>query len=60
MSLGINSTGQVSVGTSATLIIAANGNREAVVVTNTATSATVYIGEGAVTTSTRPRIVGRK
>jgi hypothetical protein len=51
MSLGINSTGQVSVTNAATQIIAGNGNREGVIITNTG-SVTVFLGEQAVTAST--------
>lgn len=46
----LNSTGQVSVGATATLIIAA-GTRQGVVITNPSSSVTVYIGGSGVTTS---------
>ncbi len=46
---GINATGQVSVGSSATQIIAAN-TRQAVLITNPSTTVTVYIGGSGVTT----------
>lgn len=50
---GINATGQVSVATTATLIIAANGVRQAVLITNTHATATVFLGVGlGVTTAT--------
>src|SRR5579871_1166787 len=45
----LNGTGQVSIGTSATLIIAAN-TRQAVLVTNPSSTVTVYIGGSGVTT----------
>jgi hypothetical protein len=46
----LNSTGQVSVGNSATLIIAA-GTRQGVLITNPSSSVTVYIGGSGVTAS---------
>lgn len=45
----LNATGQVSVGTGATLIIAA-GTRQGVLITNPSTSVTVFIGGSGVTT----------
>jgi hypothetical protein len=51
MSLGINATGQVSVTSAATQIVAGNGQREGVIITNTGT-VTVYLGGQAVTAST--------
>lgn len=45
----INATGQVSIGTSATQIIAA-GTRQGVLITNPSTSVTVFIGGIGVTT----------
>jgi hypothetical protein len=46
----LNSTGQVSVGNSATRIIAA-GTRQGVLITNPSASVTVYIGGSGVTSS---------
>jgi len=46
----MNATGQVSVGATATLIIAA-GTRQAVLVTNPSSTVTVFIGGSGVTTS---------
>jgi hypothetical protein len=46
----LNSTGQVSLGTSATLIIAA-GTRQGVLITNPSATVTVYIGGSGVTTA---------
>jgi len=46
----LNSTGQVSVGNSATLIIAA-GTRQGVIVKNPSSSTTLYVGGSGVTTS---------
>lgn len=46
----LNGTGQVSLGTSATLIIAA-GTRQGVIVTNPSTTVTIYVGGSGVTTS---------
>lgn len=46
----LNTTGQVSVGSSATPIIAAN-TRQGVLITNPSTSVTVFIGGAGVTTS---------
>lgn len=46
----LNGTGQVSVGSSATQIIAAN-TRQAVLITNPSSTVTVYIGGSGVTTS---------
>lgn len=51
MSLGINQTGQVSVGTTPTLIAASNGLRYALLITNISSTVTVYIGNSAVTAS---------
>ena len=48
----INSTGQVSVLTTATIIIAANASRKAVLITNPSTTVTIYIGTSAVTATT--------
>lgn len=45
----LNATGQVSVGNTATLIIAAN-NRQGVLITNPSSTVTVYIGGSGVTT----------
>ena len=45
----LNATGQVSVASTATLIIAAN-TRQAVLITNPSTTVTVYIGGSGVTT----------
>ena len=45
----LNATGQVSIGTSATLIIAAN-TRQGVLITNPSSTVTVYIGGSGVTT----------
>jgi hypothetical protein len=45
----LNATGQVSVGVTATLIIAAN-TRQGVLITNPSTTVTVYIGGSGVTT----------
>lgn len=45
-------TGQVSVGTSATLIKAANTSRKRIVITNNDTGADLYIGASGVTTAT--------
>jgi hypothetical protein len=47
----INSTNQISVAATATLIIAANSSRQGVLITNPSTSVTVYIGGSGVTTS---------
>ena len=47
----INSTGQVSVTSAATLIIAANASRKGVLITNTG-NATVYVGTSGVTATT--------
>jgi hypothetical protein len=46
----LNATGQVSVGATATLIIAAN-TRQGVIITNPSSTTTVYIGGSGVTTS---------
>jgi hypothetical protein len=46
----LNGTGQVSLGTSATLIIAA-GTRQGVVITNPSSTVTIYVGGSGVTTS---------
>lgn len=46
----LNGTGQVSLGTGATLIIAA-GTRQGVVITNPSTTVTIYVGGSGVTTS---------
>lgn len=48
----LNATGQVSVGNSATQIIAANTSRSGVVITNPSASTTIYVGTSGVTTST--------
>lgn len=45
----LNGTGQVSVGSSATLIIAAN-TRQGVLITNPSTTVTLYVGGSGVTT----------
>lgn len=46
----LNATNQVSVGTGATLIIAANASRAGVLVTNPSSSVSVYVGGSGVTT----------
>jgi hypothetical protein len=48
----INSTGQVSVTSSGVTIIAANTSRQAVVITNTSSTVTAYIGASGVATTT--------
>lgn len=45
----LNATGQVSIGSSATLIIAAN-TRQGVLITNPSSTVTVYVGGSGVTT----------
>lgn len=50
--LGLNGTGQVSVGASSTQIIAANTARAGVLITNPSSTVTVYLGVTGVTTST--------
>lgn len=50
MSYGINGTGQVSVGTTPTPIIAVNGLRSGVIITNPS-GVTVYLGGQNVSTS---------
>jgi hypothetical protein len=50
--LVLNATGQVSVGASATLIIALNANRAGVIITNPSTTVTVFLGAAGVTIST--------
>ena len=52
-------TGQVSVGASATLIVAANHDRSGLVITNLGTT-DVYIGLAGVTTSTGHLLPGTK
>lgn len=54
---GAVATGQVSVGTSATQIVAARAGRRNVCVTNTGTTV-VYLGAGAVTTATGDYLTG--
>jgi hypothetical protein len=51
MSLGINSVGQVSVGNTATSIIAGNGLRDSLVICNIGTQ-TVFLGNASVTAAT--------
>jgi hypothetical protein len=48
----LNATGQVSVGTGSTQIIAANTSRSGVLITNPSSTVTVYIGNSGLTTST--------
>jgi len=48
----LNATGQVSVTNAATLIIAANTSRQGVVITNTSTTVTVFVGASGVTATT--------
>jgi hypothetical protein len=51
MSFGINSTGQVSVTNAVTQIIAGNGSRQGILITNNG-SVTVFLGGNQVTAST--------
>lgn len=51
MSLGINATGQVTITSSATLIIAVNAYRDSIVIYNSGT-VTVFLGEVGVTAAT--------
>src|SRR5277367_5380754 len=50
--LSLNATGQVSVGATATQIVAANAARAGVLITNPSATVTVYVGLVGVTTST--------
>ena len=50
--LSLNATGQVSVGATATQIIAANATRAGVLITNPSATVSVYIGLSGVTSST--------
>ena len=50
--LSLNATGQVSVGATATQIIAANTARAGILITNPSTSVTVYVGLSGVTAAT--------
>ena len=51
-----SANGNVSIGTSAAIIKAANGRRESLVVQNVHASQVLYIGDGSVTTSNGLRI----